>query len=417
MKSSYLTAEIIAVGSELLDSPRTETNSIFLADELNRVGARVARKWVVADEESIIREALEGALGRSSDLILFSGGLGPTTDDITREVVSATLRRPLAEDPAVVDHLHEMYGRFGVKMTENNRRQAGVPAGASVLHNPRGTAPGLLLEEDRSLIFLLPGPPRELKPMVRETVLPLIREKRPSPPRLSRILKVAAVGESKVDHQVQPIYSGYSDIDTTILSSIGIIDLRFYWNGNPEDEKAEALLDELAGKARAVLAESVYSERDLPLEVVVGELLRSRNRTLSTAESCTGGLLAKMLTDCPGSSAFFPGGVVAYSNELKTSLLGVNETTLQRRGAVSRETAMQMADGLRNRTGTDYALALTGIAGPDGGTPEKPVGRVYVALSQPSRTQARRLQLPGGRNAVRLRSARLALDWLRRELL
>ncbi len=417
MADKFLRAEIIAVGSELLDLGRVESNSIFLSQRLKSVGARVKRKWVVGDSPQEIETALKTALAASSDVIIFSGGLGPTTDDITRESVAQALGRPLQLDPAIIDDLKRRAAAFGLKLTDNNRRQAMVPKQAEVLDNPNGSAPGLYLQQDGALIFLLPGPPRELKPMTEDQVLDRIRRLKPAPQAVSRCLRLVGLAESQVDHQVEGIYKSYPEVETTILSSLGIIDLHFLWTGPDEPSRARQALDELVARVGEKLGSRVYSERDRELEEVVGEILRERGKMLATAESCTGGWISKRLTDVAGSSDYYLGGVVAYTNQLKVDLLGVNETTLERFGAVSPQTAEQMARGVRERTGADIGLAVTGIAGPGGGSAEKPVGLVHLGLSMNDDTQSRRLQVPGERRFVRLRTVRAALDWVRRSLL
>lgn len=417
MADKFLRAEIIAVGSELLDLGRVESNSIFLSQRLKAVGARVERKWVVGDSAQEIETALQTALAASSDVIVFSGGLGPTTDDITRETVAEVLGRPLKLDSSIIEDLKRRAASFGLRLTDNNRRQAMVPQGAEVLDNPNGSAPGLFMRQDGALIFLLPGPPRELEPMTEAQLLDRVRRLKPAPQAISRCLKLAGLGESQVDHQVEAIYKSYPEVETTILSSIGIIELHFLWAGPDDAPRAQETLDELTGKVRNKLGSRIYADRDVELEEVLGEMLRQQGKTLATAESCTGGWVGKRLTDVPGSSDYYLGGVLAYTNQLKVDLLGVNETTLERFGAVSPQTAEQMARGVRERTGADIGLSVTGIAGPGGGSEEKPVGLVYLGLSTDDDTQSRRFQVPGERKFVRLRTVRAALDLVRRSLL
>lgn len=409
-------AEIIAVGSELLTPFRSETNSLFITAQLNRLGFVVYRKQVVGDRPAEIRQALEQAL-QDSDVIVFSGGLGPTTDDITRETVAGVLGRSLSQDPAALNDLAARYRRFGVRMSSNNLRQALVPEGAQVLENPEGTAPGLFLREGNSLIFLLPGPPHELEPMLKNKVLPLIRCWKPVVRRFDRKLKVAGMGESSVDARIQSIYQNYPQVETTILSSPGIISLWFAWQGDPQDESAEKTLNELVGKVRDELGVAVFSDCDEDLPEVAGRLLKLREMTVAVAESCTGGLIGKMFSDIPGSSEYFLGGVICYSNRVKVELLGVEQQTLAEHGAVSEAVARQMAAGVRSRCGADVGISVTGIAGPSGGSQEKPVGLVFLGLAGLAGTEVKRLQFPGNREIIRLRTARSALDLLRRRLL
>jgi nicotinamide-nucleotide amidase len=301
-------------------------------------------------------------------------------------------------------------------MPPNNRRQALVPEGAEVLANPNGTAPGLFLREGKALIFLLPGPPRELKPMMADQVTPALRRHKPTAVRFSRQLKVASEPESRVDYLAAPIYQSYPEVETTILSSPGVIELFFRWTGAPDQAAAQTALDELQQRVRDVLGESVFTDREESLETVVGGLLAARGKTLATAESCTGGWISKLITDTPGSSAYFRGGVVAYSNDFKETGLGVDIELLRRHGAVSEPVAGAMAEGVRRLASADWGLATTGIAGPGGGCAEKPVGLICFGLAGEGKTETKRARLLGDREAIRLRASRLALDWLRRRL-
>ncbi len=410
-----VTAEIIAVGSELLTPSRLETNSLFLTERLNSLGILVERKVVVGDREATLSESLRAALQRSQ-LVLLTGGLGPTNDDLTREAVAACLGRELRQDPEILNHLERLYERFGFQMAENNRRQALVPEGAEVLPNPKGTAPGLFLREGEALVFLLPGPPRELQPMVDDQVLPRLTRYLPIRRRFVRHLRVASLAESAVDARVESLYKAQPQVETTILSSLGIIDLFFTWCGRDDEALASRHLDRLVQQVRQELGSSVFTDRQEELEVVVGRQLLERGLRLATAESCTGGLIGKLLTDVDGSSRYFLGGVVCYSNELKQNLLGVRPETLERYGAVSAETASELAQGVCRLTGSEIGLSVTGIAGPTGGSDEKPVGTVYFGLSSKGQAQVKHRRIPGDRESVRMRAARFALDWLRTEL-
>ncbi len=416
MDKSQPLAEIIAVGSELLTPSRLETNSLFITERLNGLGILVERKVVVGDRESSLAETFQSAL-RKADLVILTGGLGPTNDDVTREVVARSLGRDLRVDESVLAHLEELYRRFGYRMAENNRRQAQVPDGAEVLPNPKGTAPGLFMREADKLVFLLPGPPRELNPMMDAEVLPRLNRYLPVRRQFFRQLRVASLAESAVDKRVEPLYQAFSDIETTILSSLGIIDLFFHWRGRDDEALAEQQLGQLVEQVRAELADSVFSDQPEELEAVVGRKLHERRLRLAIAESCTGGLVGKLITDVDGSSQYFLGGVVSYSDALKENLLHVRPETLARHGAVSAETAAEMAAGVCQLTGAEAGLAVTGIAGPSGGTEEKPVGTVFFGLSLEGQVRSKHRRLPGDRDSVRTRSARFALDWLRRELL
>jgi nicotinamide-nucleotide amidase len=408
-------SEIIAVGSELLSYSRTETNSLRIADRLLAVGLDVPRKWVVSDSDEEISEALLQAL-KKSEVVVLTGGLGPTADDRTREVVAGTLGRQLRQDKGVLRELEDRYHRFGLAIKENSLRQTMVPEGAEVIPNPRGTAPGLLLRENERMVFLLPGPPRELYPMLDEYVIPLIRDSKDTKLHYVRVLKVAGEAESKLDAKIEPVYAGYPDVETTILSSSGIITIYLRWVGDPVSQNANAMLEQLVNALCDRLGASVYARQDLSLSEVLGSILKTQALTLATAESCTGGLVGKMMTDIPGSSEYYLGGVVCYSNRLKTRLLGVGEETINRHGAVSDTVARQMAEAVRERLGSDLGLSITGIAGPGGGTEDKPVGTVFLGMASSNGSKVRRLKLPGDREMVRLRTARIALDWLRRYL-
>ena len=408
-------AEIVAVGSELLTPSRVDTNSLFVTQQLNTLGIVVRRKSIVGDQALEIREVFASSL-RKSEIVILMGGLGPTNDDITREVVSEALGRGLSLDPGILENLIRRYQKLDLKMTDNNRRQAMVMKGAVVMKNPNGTAPGLFLKEGKTLVFLLPGPPGELQPMMTDVVMPLIQEHKRTSRQEYRQLKVASEVESKVDSLIGSIYKSFQGIETTILASPGVIELFFYWRGEDDQLLANRELNELVERIRSKLGNSVFTDKEKSLEEVVGQSLRSQGKTLATAESCTGGVIGKMLTDIPGSSEYYLGGAVCYSNHLKTQLAGVHETALERFGAVSGPVAQQMASGIRKRAGSDFGLAVTGIAGPGGGSPEKPVGLVFVGLSAPQEDEVRELRLRGSREVIRVRSARLALDWLRRKL-
>jgi nicotinamide-nucleotide amidase len=411
----YMRAEIIAVGSELLSFGRPETNSLHISSRLKTLGIDVLRKVAVGDRPEEITESLSLAL-KHSDVVAITGGLGPTNDDITREVVAGFLGKELREDEAILEDLGRRYERFGLKLTPNNRKQALVPDGAEVLRNPHGTAPGLCLKSGDKLIFLLPGPPRELIPMVENHVLPIIRQQKAITPVPFRQLKVGGEAESRVDAKVESIYKEYGEVETTILSSPGVISLYFTWIGGTDQEVAEQVLGELTSRIKQRLGKSVYSSCEEDLAEVVGRLLKDRSLTVATAESCTGGLIGKLLTDVSGSSAYYLGSIVSYSNEVKEKVLGVPGALLRRDGAVSESVAGEMAFRVSNILGADVGLATTGIAGPTGGTKEKPVGTICLGLSIQDRSRTRTLHLPGGREVVRLRTSNLALDWLRREI-
>jgi nicotinamide-nucleotide amidase len=409
-------AEIIAVGSELLQSSRLDTNSLFITSRLNSLGIDVAKKSVVGDRESEIGQTLTSAL-KDSEIIVITGGLGPTNDDLTREAVSAILGRDLHISEDIIASLKKRYRSFGLKLTPNNRRQAAVPERGEIIPNPRGTAPGILLREGKCLIFLLPGPPRELESMVDNHVVPLIKSTKPVQELHSRLLKVASEAESKVDARIEGIYKAYKDIETTILSSPGVITLQFFWRGEADTALAESQLDALVVEIKGEMGLSVFSDREESLTEVLGTLLKARSLSLATAESCTGGLIGKLLTDVSGSSEYFLGSVVCYANSVKQGVLGVDEESLLKYGAVSEVVAGKMAEGVRKIMSADIGLSVTGIAGPGGGTVDKPVGTIYLGLSYEDLLKTRRLMLPGDRDIIRLRTSNMALDWVRREVM
>ena len=408
-------AEIIAVGTELLTPSRVETNSLFITKKLNEFGFKVMRKFVVGDREEEIVGALVSAL-KGSEIVIVTGGLGPTHDDITREIVAKALGRQLARDSAILEKLRLRYQKFALKMTDNNLRQAMVPEGAVPMENPNGTAPGLFMKEGKTLLFLLPGPPLELEPMMSQVMDLIGQHKQASRPLYQR-LRVASETESGIDSAIGSIYKSYSSIETTILSSPGLIELLFFWVGEANEQLAEEQLQELVGRVREKLGHAIFTDQEEDLGEVVGRILRDKGMTVATAESCTGGLLGKMMTDVPGSSDYYLGGVVCYSDALKVDLLGVSETSLERFGAVSEQVAAQMAVGIRRDTSADLGLSVTGIAGPGGETTEKPVGLVLIGLSSDQETRVKRIQMAGPREANRIRASRFALDWVRRSLL
>src|SRR5579864_6048931 len=387
-------AEIIAVGSELLTPDRLDTNSLFLTEELNAIGIEVVRKTVVGDNRDLLAEAFRDALNRVP-LIIASGGLGPTEDDLTRETVADLLGRKLRRE-----------------MPEVNVRQAMVPEGAEILENPRGTAPGLWLEDANRAVVLLPGPPRELKPLFREQVLPRL-ERRVSGVRLhSRELRVTGLGESHVEQRILPIYRRFPEVQTTILAAPGEtqIHLRFW---TEDAARAKKILDEIVQGFEIALSDRIFSQDGRSLEEVVAEQLTLNNATIAAAESCTGGLLAQRLTSIAGSSSYFLGGVVCYSNELKTAWADVPAEIIAAKGAVSPEVAVSLADGIRRRVGSTLGVGITGIAGPGGGSDEKPVGTVHVAISHAGAIKERAARFPGDRESIRWQASQLALDLVR----
>jgi nicotinamide-nucleotide amidase len=410
-----LTAEIIAVGSELLTPFRTDTNSLWLTDRLNSVGVEVRLKTIVGDDDARLEETIRDALKRSGVVVL-TGGLGPTEDDITRKIAARALSRRLSLDEKVLEEIKAKFLHWGRRMPDINARQAMVVEGAEVLPNPNGTAPGMYVEHEGRVVVLLPGPPREMKPMFDSHVLPKLAERAGGLRVARRVLRVAGMGESAVDERIAPVYTQYKNPQTTILFNNTEIEIHLTAQGKTEQE-AELLLDGLAGQIEERLGDAIFAFRGEQMEEVVGLRLAVNGFTLAVAESCTGGLVAHRLTEVPGSSNYFMEGVVTYSNEAKTRLLGVPSELIERHGAVSAEVAEAMAEGVKRRAATDFGLSVTGIAGPGGGTPEKPVGLVYISLADDAHTEHRRIMLPGDRHLIRWRASQAALDLLRRRLI
>jgi nicotinamide-nucleotide amidase len=410
-----LTAEIIAIGSELLAPDRTDTNSLWLTEKLNRLGIEVKLKTIVGDDDARLEEAIKDA-ARRSKVIITTGGLGPTEDDITRKITARALGRRLLLDETVLAEIRQRFQSFGASMPERNSRQAMVIEDAEVLPNPNGTAPGMFIDHHGTAIVLLPGPPREMRPMFEDHVVERLTARAGGLRVVRRLLRVAGIGESAVDEKIAPIYTQYDNPVTTILFNQSEIEIHLCARGRTEKE-ANELLDRLSAQLEERLGNAVFSFAGETMEQVVGLKLALGGYTLSVAESCTGGLLAQRITEVPGSSKYFIEGVVAYSNEAKTRSLGVEPMLLLEHGAVSAPVAEAMAEGIRKRAETDFGLSITGIAGPGGGTDEKPVGTVFIALANEIKTEHRKLNLPGDRQLIRWRSSQAALDLLRRRLL
>jgi nicotinamide-nucleotide amidase len=407
-------AEIIAVGSELLTPFRQDTNSLYLTDQLNSLGIEVRFKTIVGDDAEHLAQVLRAALGRSP-LIILIGGLGPTEDDVNREVVAEVLGRPLREEERIRRKIEARFARAGRTMAPNNLRQALVPEGAEWFENKNGTAPGLWIEQDGIIVLLLPGPPRELEAMFEAECLPRLARIASGTVLRTRVLKVVGLPESEVDYRIAPIYKPYRNPATTILAVSGAIEVHLRARAASEAE-AEALLAELGGKIESALGEYVFSTGGETLEEIVGRYLALRHKTLAVAESCTGGLLSERLTRVAGSSNYFLGGVVCYSNELKEKLAGVPAPLIEEHGAVSKPVALALAEGIRRRTGASLGVGVTGIAGPGGGTVEKPVGLVFIALADERGSQVREFRFPGDRERVRQLTTTAALETIRRRI-
>jgi nicotinamide-nucleotide amidase len=411
-----LKAELLAIGSELLGPLRAETNSLWLTERLLDAGIEVKARATLADDADLLASAFRHALARA-DVVIATGGLGPTADDLTREALAAATSRSLRRDEAIVAGLRARFARFARPMSDTNLQQADVIDGAEVLENPRGTAPGQLLEHEGRLAVLLPGPPGEMKPMFDEQVLPRLRA-RVGPTRVvrRRVLRIAGMGESAVDEVAAPVYGRFENPKTTILGGAGQVELHLVAHGE-DDADAEARIAELARLLQDALPGRVFSDDGRELPRVVVDLLRERGLRLALAESCTGGLLSARLTEVPGASAVLERTIVSYANQAKLDELAVPEALLAEKGAVSEEVAAAMAAGVKESSRSDVAVAITGIAGPDGGTPEKPVGLVYVATAGAAGTRVRRNLFPGGREMIRQQSTQVALEMVRRGLL
>jgi nicotinamide-nucleotide amidase len=409
-----MNAEIVAVGSEMLTPERVDTNSLYLTAELNNLGVEVVGKFVVGDHLERLASAVRLAVSRS-ELVILSGGLGPTEDDLTRDAVAQALDRKLVFRPEIAEALAERFAKLKRKMAEVNKRQAFVIEGADILPNDRGTAPGQWLVESGAVVMLLPGPPHELKAMFERQCLPRIA--RLAPPQVIRTieLRVAGMGESDLDQLIAPVYKKYENPATTILAAAGDIQIHLRARCATERE-ANALLAEVAGPIELLLGDRIYSRNGQPIEAVVGDLLRQAHATVAVAESCTGGLLGERFTSIPGSSDYFVGGFITYSNELKIELLGVTPEILADHGAVSKEAAEAMAIGARRRANSTYALSITGVAGPEGGSDSKPVGTTFIGLASLDGVQTLQRQFIGDRNRIRMFASQMALDLLRRRL-
>ncbi|MEQ1757475.1 MAG: competence/damage-inducible protein A [Vicinamibacterales bacterium] len=413
-------AAIIAVGSELLTASRVDTNSLFITDRVNTLGVDVVFKAVVGDDREELAGMVRLALTRA-DLVICCGGLGPTDDDVTREAAAAAVGLHLREDEAITERLRVRFkARFTGEMPEINRRQAMVPDGARVIENPNGSAPGLWIDVENHAVLLLPGPPRELKPMVDGLVAGLLRERCSGRVLMRRVLKIAGRIESQTEEELMPLYVRWRNwpipVEATILASLGQLELHLSARA-PSGDEATAVLREAVEDVIKVLGADVFTTEGRDLEEVLGDLLLARGFRIAVAESCTGGLIASRLTDVAGSSRYVERGVVAYSNEAKSELLGVPSALIAEYGAVSEPVGRAMAEGIRSQARVDVGVGVTGIAGPGGGSPEKPVGTVVIAVSVGQTVQTRTARFRGERDQVKYQAAQTALDMVRRLLL
>lgn len=421
-------AEIIAVGSEMLTPHRQDTNSLYLTASLNDLGVEVAFKTIVGDNLAHLTSAAKIAIERA-DIIVFSGGLGPTEDDLTREAAAAALGIGLHRDPAVLTALYKRYAARQMVMPPNNAKQADVLDGAMLLENRNGSAPGQFLDTSvtgsdgqthRKIIILLPGPPSELKPLFDETCEHCLVGHLPPRHLARRTLRMALIPESQVDARTAPIYKRYADVETTILAGHAEIQLHFLSAKATLDE-ARTRVDEVTEEIEREMDDAIFSGHGESLEEVVLLMLGMRHLTLATAESCTGGLLAERLTAVPNSSSAFIGGAVVYTPELKTILTGVPKEILDEKGSVSEEVARALAEGIRARTGASIGVSITGLAGPGGGTSgpdaQKPIGRVYIGIADGRQTQVKEINLTGNRERIRYWASQHALELIRRNLI
>lgn len=413
-----MTAEIIAIGSELLTPFKQDTNSLFLTERLNELGVDVAFKTVVGDDPKRLVSVARIALSRN-DIVIFMGGLGPTEDDLTREAVSEAMQLPLKRNPDIVADLYARYAARRMKMPENNAKQADVISGAAVLINNNGSAPGQWLEGQyegkQRFVMLLPGPPVELKPMFAEQCFPRLQAAVPQQSFGTRVLKVAMISESECDRRAAPIYKEHNAVETTVLADAGEVQFHLRAKGDTKED-AQELVDRLAEELEDEFEEAIFSTNGEPLEQIVGYYLQMRGASVAVAESCTGGMLAERITEMAGSSRYFLGGAIVYSNELKTEFADVPPLLIAEHGAVSREVAVALAEGIRRRCKSTLGVGITGIAGPGGGTPEKPVGLVYVAVTDGKKHDVVERKFFGDRKRVRWAATQQALDLIRLRL-
>lgn len=407
--------EIIAVGSELLTPERVDTNSLWLTAQLNELGFEVTAKSIIGDHRQRLTQAFRQALD-SADIVLATGGLGPTEDDVTRDCAAEAMGVNLEHWESLWDDLKAKFARMGRPIPENNRRQAAVLQGGESLPNPNGTAPGQWIGREGGALILLPGPPRELKPMFSNHVVERLRPLAGANVLSRRTLKVYGLGESAMDQMIAHLYPQHPEV--TVITLFTPLDLEIHLLASgPTSEHGLQKIAPLEAAVREVLELYVYGHATQSLAEVVGAMLLESGKSLVTAESLTGGLVAQRITEVAGSSRYFLGGYVTYSQQMKQDTLGVGADLLREHSAVSAQVAEAMAGGARARSGADYAVSLTGYAGPDGGTEEDPVGTVYLGLAGPNGVESKRVKFPGDRELVRSRSAQAALDWLRRALL
>ncbi|MBE7054258.1 MAG: competence/damage-inducible protein A [Ruminococcaceae bacterium] len=408
-------AEIIAVGTELLLGQIVNTNAQYLSQKLSERAINVYNQSVVGDNVQRLSDAIKSAFSRS-DMIIFTGGLGPTKDDLTKETIASYFGLKLVRDEESLTNIKERFAlmRKGQPFPKSNEKQADMPEGCIILHNDDGTAPGGIIEKDGKIAIFLPGPPYEMKLMYEHYVDPYLAKKCPQK-FYSKIVNIMGMGESYVAEQLDDLLSG-DDPTVAPYAKEGEMMLRVTTMAKSEDE-ANKKMEGTIKRIKEVVGDSIYGYDDIPLENVVYSILKEKNLTLTTAESCTGGLIGSIITNVPGVSSYYKEGIVTYSNEAKMKYLGVKEETLKEFGAVSCETAKEMAEGALKNTGADIAVAVTGIAGPDGGTAEKKVGLVYISVADKDNTVVEKFQFTGDRQKVRRLAAKNAINMVRKKLL
>lgn len=412
-----ISAEIVSTGTELLLGQSLNTNAQYLAEQLAALGIACYYQTTVGDNAERIRSVITHALERA-DMVITTGGLGPTMDDLTKEVVADLWKLELQMDAEELARIEAFFARRGKKMPENNKKQALLPAGAQKVPNAIGTAPGIIVEKGNKTIILLPGPPFEMQPMVETTVIPYLARKVGTEPTVlfSRVLKVVGPGESVIEDRLRDLLEHQSNPTIALLAKDAEVHVRFTARGHSQ-EAAKGCIHRLEQEVRQRLHPYVYGADDATLASVVGTLLRQQSKTLAIAESCTGGLIADQMTNIPGSSDYLLLGVTSYANRAKQEVLQVPATTLEQVGAVSAETALAMVRGVQALAGADAAVAVTGIAGPGGGTADKPVGLVYIAVRNGQEEIVKKIQTFGDRRTIKLKTAAAALDLLRGQLM
>lgn len=418
MTNSSPRIEVVCIGTELLTG-KVNTHTSFLGEQLASIGLALTREQTVGDDRAVMEESFR-AIASEADIIFSCGGLGPTFDDITREAWSSVLKRPLQFHPELVREIEQKFKLRGLLMPPHNKRQGQVIKGAEIIPNNNGTAPGQWLIFGKKILILLPGPGRELFPMVEEFVLPRLRARFSSNFLINKSFHSVGVPESQIDHAIRPLVDRYQNfkgckVTHGILASQSIITVKFTVEGSKQ-RQVEQAADFLSKQFKKKIGSTLFGEDRDTLPIVIGRKLRSQKKTVAVAESCTGGLLAKMLTDQAGSSEYFLEGVVTYANSSKQNRLGVSAASLKKYGAVSEQVAKEMAAGLKKKCGADYTVSVTGIAGPSGGSADKPVGLVYIGCATPKSVVVKKFMFNGDREWIRHRSALMALDLLRKQL-